>query len=473
MERFLSIIYLYNKASWQKLTLIIAVLPLGFLITCLWNVGIPTADNSLMLLERAFGGITPVLIFIGVMMLALLAVANTLNGRKDLKATHTTIGFTLRRMHSSPIGAYISVFLYYFVVMTIIWAVAILSFFIIGQIGLFMTDAKQMQTSLALGLLRTDIGHALLPIAHPLGLIFNLVVAASVAGECAKSCYLTWHNGSPSAGVALITVAMVYVWTFDPDNTFILLTILFLALYGSLSIADVIFREKRPKGDPFKVNKYAGVIDMNSTDFDEELYLEVNSSIETFDPKDEAGYLKQYGRDDVTTFQNRLKRLNPFWLRRRFMPLGSNMEKANAFFGLCIFLGFGEHLLFFGRYQMEMKALENSMKGVTIDSGLKMPYFWELEEHTYYGYIVAMVLVLMMQMYWNWAYYNKETKSVYVMKRLPNWKEYPRTIWVSPVIQAVLIALFAAAHTLIDFCLYLTTPDLALHADYLTHIFPF
>ena len=155
------------------------------------------------------------------------------------------------------------------------------------------------------------------------------------------------------------------------------------------------------------------------------------------------------------------------------MPLGSNLEKANTFLGLCIFFGFAEHLLFFGKYQMQMKAIENSMKGATIDSGMKMPYFCELQEHTFYGYLLAIALVLIMQGYWNWAYYNKETKSVYVMKRLPNRKEYPRTIWVSPVIQAVLIALLAVAHTLIDLCLYMTTPDLALHGDYLTQIFSF
>ncbi len=473
MNRFLSIIYLYHKASWQKLMLVIAAIPLGFLAIGLWNVGVPSQENAWMLIEQAFDGLLPVIILIAVLMMGLLTVANTLNGRKDLKATHATVGFTLRRMHTSPTGAYVSVFLYYFMVILMIWAAAILSFLIIGKVALFVAGGEQMQTSLALGMLRTDIGHVLLPFAHPLGMVFNLAVMAALAGECARSCYLTWHNGSPSAGAALIAVAMFYVWTCDPDNTFILLATLLLVLYGGLSMGDVIFREKRPKGDPFKVNKYAGVMDMNSTDFDEELYLEVNSPVEVFDSNDEAGYLTKYGRATGDAGKIRFRKWNPFWLRRRFMPLGSNLEKANTFFGLCIFLGFGEHLLFFGRYQMQMNAIESTMKGATIDAGLKMPYFWELEEHTYYGYLLAVILVLVMQVYWNWAYYNKETKSVYVMKRLPNRKEYPRTIWVSPVIQAVLIVLLAVAHTLIDFCLYLTTPDLALHADYLTHIFPF
>ena len=459
MNKFLSIVYLYHKASWQKLMLVMLIIPLGFLASDLWNVGIPSQANGWML---------PVIVLIGVMMLGLLTVANTLNGKKDLKATHATIGFTMRRMHTSPIGAYLSVFLYYFMLLLMIWAVAILSIFILGREGFPMTGTDEAKTAIALELLRTEIGHALLPVAHPAVMAFNLTTMLALAGECAKSCYLTWHNGSPSAGAALLAVAMFYVWACDPEDTFILLSTLLVALYGGLSFGDVIFREKRPKGDPFKVNKYAGVMDMNSTDFDEDLYLEVNTPVETFDAKDEAGYLAKYGRDSVS----RLQKWNPFWLRRRFMPLGSNLEKANTFLGLCIFFGFAEHLLFFGKYQMQMKAIESSMKGATIDSGLKMPYFWELQEHTFYGYLLAIALVLIMQVYWNWAYYNKETKSVYVMKRLPNRKEYPRTVWVSPVIQAVLIALLAIAHTLIDLCLYMTTPDLALHADYLTQIFP-
>ena len=103
-----------------------------------------------------------------------------------------------------------------------------------------------------------------------------------------------------------------------------------------------------------------------------------------------------------------------------------------------------------------------------------MPYFWELQEHTYYGYILGILLVLIVQTYWNYAYYNKETKSVYVMKRLPDRKEYSRTIWVTPVIEAVFIAVIMVVHTMLDLCLYaFVTPDIALYPDYLSHILPF
>ena len=49
------------------------------------------------------------------------------------------------------------------------------------------------------------------------------------------------------------------------------------------------------------------------------------------------------------------------------------------------------------------------------------------------------------------------------MKRLPNRREYTKSIWLGPVIEAVIIAVVMIVHTLIDYCLYiLATPDIAL-----------
>ena len=174
--------------------------------------------------------------------------------------------------------------------------------------------------------------------------------------------------------------------------------------------------------------------------------------------------LSRYGRDEGKSLR----------LRRRFLPLGINLEKTDFLWGACIFLGIAEHLLFFGRFLLQLSAIKSSINGVTIDSGIKMPYFWELQEHTYYGYIIGILLVLIVQTYWNYVYYNKETKSVYVMKRLPDRKEYQRTIWTAPVIEALCIAMIMVFHTAVDLCLYaVATPEIALHSDYLAHILPF
>lgn len=475
MNKYLSLIFLYNRASYKKILLIVGAIPLSFLAIFSLRIGNPYETNSYMLMERAFGGVWAVLILIAVNVAGLVAVVNSLNGKKALKASHSTTGYTMRRLRISPVSSYLTIFIYYLAMILIFWGVAIASLYTIGKIGLTMAGASGVNTRLALGLLRTKIGSALIPIAHPAVIVFNIVCALALAGECARSCYLSWHNGRQSAGVVLVIVPMFIIWAFAPENSYILVATLIIVIYAAFSFGDVISREKRPKGDPFMVNKYIGIVDLDSTEFDDSVHLEVNSSVGTYDSSSpETSLLHRYGRAVENGEKKGFKRINLGWLRRRFMPLGINMERANFFFGLCIFIGFAEHLFFYGKYLMQLNVISSSIKGITIDSGVKMPHFWDLQEHAYYGYIAAILLVLFLQTYWNYEYYNKETKSVYVMKRLPDRKEYPRTIWVAPVIEAFFIAMIMVANTVIDLCLYaVATPEIALHSDYLLHILPF
>ena len=475
MNKYLSLIFLYNRAGCRKILLIAVAIPLCFLIIFLLRTGSPYEAGSYMLMERAFGGAWAVLLFIAVNVAGLIAVANSLNGRKALKTSCATTGYTMRRLYLSPISAYLTVFVYYLAIITIFWGVAIASLYVIGKLGLTMAGAAGIDTKLALGLLRTEIGHALIPIAHPIVIIFNIVAVLALAGECARSCYLSWHNGTTSAGVILVTAAMFIVWTYDPASSYILVAILVIFLFSALSFGDIISREKRPKGDPFKVNKHDGIVDLDGTEYDDNLYLEVNCSAEAYgsDPE-EASLLQRYGRAEKNRERKGTGRFNPIWLRRRLMPLGINLEKTGFFFGVCIFTGIAEHLVFYGKYLIKMNEIKSSIRGVTIDSGMKMPYFWELQTHAYYGYLIGILLVIFLQAYWNYEYYNKKTKSVYVMKRLPDSKEYTRTIWGAPLIQAFFIVLIMIVQTILDLCLYaFVTPEIALDPDYLSHVLPF
>lgn len=475
MEKYLSLIFLYNRASYKKILLIVGIIPLGFLTIFLLKIGNPFEADSYMLMERAFGGIWAVLLFVAVNIIGLVSVANSLNGKKAVKGTLSTTGYTMRRLCISPVSAFITIFFYYLAIIIILWGAAAASLYIIGKVGLAISGATAIDTKLALGLLRTEIGHALIPTAHLPVMALNIASVLALAGECARSCYLSWHNGTPSAGVVLIAVPMFLVWFFSPDNSYILVAVLIVFTYAVLSFGDVIFREKRPKGDPFKVNKHDGIVDMDSTEFDDDVHFKSNSLVDAFASSSPEKSIQQlYGRDEENGRKKGFKVLNPFRLRRRFLPLGINLEKTNFLWGAGIVIGIAEHLLFFGRYLLRLNAIEDSIQGITIDASMKMPYFWELQAHTYYGYFLGILLVLIVQIYWNYAYYNKETKSVYVMKRLPDRKEYLRTIWVAPVIQAFSIIVIMAVHTVIDLCLYIfVTPEVALYPDYLSHILPF
>ncbi len=463
MNKYLSLVFLYNRAGYRKLLLIAAAIPLGFLTIFLLQVGIPGDTDSFMLMERAFGGVWAVLLFLVVLVLGSWAVATSLHGKKAVKGDCSTTGYTIRRLCMSPMASYLTMFVYYLIILIIFWGIAIASLYVIGRTGLVMADAADINTKLALGFLRTEIGHTLIPIAHPLVILFDIVVVLALAGECAKSCYLSWHNGTASAGMALIIIPAFIVWTFFPKNSYLLITILMVFLYASLSFADMIFREKRPKGDPFKVNKHDGIVDMDGTEYDEDVFLEVNTSADVFDTSNFEAILERYGKAAESGRKKVFRKVDLFWARRRFMPLGINMEKTNAFFGVCIFIGIAGHFVFYGKYMLRLSEISDSIKGVTIDASMRMTPFWELQEHAYYGYLLAVLMALFLQAWWNYQYYNKTTKSVYVMKRLPDRWEYRRTIWIGPVIQALIIILIMVIQTLADLCLYVfMTPDIAL-----------
>lgn len=471
MNKYLSLVFLYNRAGYKKLLLTVGCIPLCLLIIFFVRIGNPCETNPYMLMERAFGGMWPVLVLIATMLLGIMAVSSSLNGKNASRSTCSTTGFTMRRLCISPISAYLTTFVYYLAIILIVWGMAIVSIYVIGKVGLIISGATAIHTKLALGLLRTEIGHALIPIAHPIVIAFDIVVIVALAGECARGCYLSWHNGTPSAGMALIIIPMFIVWTYSPETSYILCAMLVVFLYSALSFGDVISREFRPKGDPFKVNKYEGFVDLDSAEYDENVFVEVTGAAETYDS---ISAIERYGRDTESLKTEGLKKYNPVRLRRRFMPLGIDLQKTNFFFGICIAIGMVEHMVFYGKYLLQLNIISKGIKGVTIDSTIQMPYFWDMQQHAYYGYIIAILLAVFLQAYWNYEYYNKKTKSVYVMKRLPDSKEYKRTIWSSPIIQAFAIAIIMIVHTAFDLFLYaVVTPDIALPADYASHILPF
>lgn len=448
MNKYLSLIFLYNRAGYKKILSIMTAIPIVLTVIGILRVGNPYNADPFMLVEHAFGGVFGVILLIAIVMGSLFTVVNSLNGKKDLKATHATTGYTIRRLRISPIKAYITITVYYFMLIVIFWAITIVSIFLVAKVGLTVSGATDIDMKLALGLLRTEIGHALIPFAHPLVIFFNLEAALALAAECGRACYLSWHNGRQSASIAIIIAPMFIVWKYDIENAYLFLAIIGIFFYMLICVMDIVFRELRPKGDPFLVNKYIGIMDMDSDEFDENVFLDSNSQLEDGEKKT--------------------------WWLGKFMPIGINMEKANALLGALIFLSAAENLTYYGKYVTALKQIDGSIKGVTIDSGLKMPYFWELQEHAYYGYFFSVIAVIFIQAYWNYSYYNKETNSVYVMKRLPDRTEYARTIWCAPVIEAGIILAVMIVQTAIDFFWYaLFTPKIALHTDYLSRILPF
>lgn len=474
MSKYMSLIFLYEKTGKKKMLIAYLFVPICFLAAFLARVGPPAEAAPIMLVERGFMGIWDVAVFVAAILIMYYFLVSGLNGKKALKASHSTTGYTIRRLGISPTASYLTILVYFLVIILTLWAIGILSIFLIGKGALAMCGAKGIYTKIAMGFLRTEIGAALVPFGNPLIAAFNVAAVTGLAAECAKSCYLGWHNGSPSAGVLLIAAAMFITWSFGLSAGYLIIIIIIIGAYAAFSVLDVVFREKRPKGDPFRVNKYSGIIDTDSVDFEEDVFLQTNTGAEAYDIREkDKSILDKYGGIDGNEKKKVFRGINIWSQRQRYMPIGSNMEKANYLFGFCICIGIGEHLLFLTRFGMHMREIMIHIKGEMLDSEYLMPYFRELQSHTLYGYLAAVLLVVSVQAYWNYAYYNKETNSVYVMKRLRDRKEYPRTIWVSPVIEAIIIILIMMVSLVSDLVIYaLVTPDAALHADWMSHILP-
>ena len=87
MKKYLSLIFLYNRGSYKKLLLSAGTIPVCFGAILLLRTGNPFEADAYMLMERAFGGIWSVLLFIAVILIGLLSAANSLNGKKAAKGT--------------------------------------------------------------------------------------------------------------------------------------------------------------------------------------------------------------------------------------------------------------------------------------------------------------------------------------------------------------------------------------------------
>lgn len=465
MSKYLSLVCLYNKSAFRKTILLGATIPLTFAAIYAVKFRLMGPGGSFMAMERTLGGAWTVLAFVVILVLSVTGTMNSVNGKKALKAAHSTTGYTIRRLYISPLASYLTMYGYYLLMIVILWGAAIVSVLGIGYFGMSAAGAADTDARLALGILRTDIGHALLPIAHPQVLIFNIVSVLALAGDTARSSYLSWHNSRPSAGILVVSLAMFVVWSFKLSDSYLLIVILVQSMYVVFLAGDVMAREKHPKGDPFLVNKYVGMVDMDSTEFDEDLLMAVNNN---------SGTIGREGGETALFEDIEHHKRDLFYLRRRYLPMGINMERADFLLGACIFVGLAGKIAFYGRFFMKLRAINNSLTGVTIDSEMMMPYFWDLQKHAYYGYLIAIILVFFLQAYLNYSYYNKETKSVFVMRRLPDRKEYARTIWTSPALESFMIVIIMAAHTVLDMIMYVFfTPHAALHPDYLINLLPF
>lgn len=139
--------------------------------------------------------------------------------------------------------------------------------------------------------------------------------------------------------------------------------------------------------------------------------------------------------------------------------IGTDREVGGFFSGLVValFFSFG----FFGRYSEARAGLFHIQNGKRIlMEGAVMPQFSEilgnsLNSFFLYGGIMLFVVI------WHYVYYYQGgSKSIYVMKRLPNRWEIHKRAWLLPLLAAVVVVIAAFAVLIVYFEIYMiATPE--------------
>lgn len=97
--------------------------------------------------------------------------------------------------------------------------------------------------------------------------------------------------------------------------------------------------------------------------------------------------------------------------------------------------------------------------------GAVMPDFITLVEKSFFGFPAVMAAALFFVLY-HYAFHYQGSKSIYLMRRLPNRWELHRRCWTLPVAAIALFALSAAVMFLLYFAIYLlATPGGCLAPD--------
>ena len=117
-------------------------------------------------------------------------------------------------------------------------------------------------------------------------------------------------------------------------------------------------------------------------------------------------------------------------------PPGMNIEGEKLFFGLGMVVSFLYSTVFLGRYVQELSRLYAYSEG-TLVIGIFIENFWELLGNALVGFEVMAISMLAFAIL-HYSYFWQGSKSIYLMKRLPDGKELYKRVFAMPLIGFVI-----------------------------------
>lgn len=134
----------------------------------------------------------------------------------------------------------------------------------------------------------------------------------------------------------------------------------------------------------------------------------------------------------------------------RYAPLGINLGREGRFYVGGMVCAFAYSLSFLTRYGSAHSRLYTWIENKrTIRPGTVMEDFYQLLGSALTGFVIVAMCALVIIIY-HYVYHRQGSKSIYLMKRLPNRFELHRRCLTLPIL-AALISLLAAGVLLLSY----------------------
>ncbi len=141
---------------------------------------------------------------------------------------------------------------------------------------------------------------------------------------------------------------------------------------------------------------------------------------------------------------------------KKYTPPGMDLSQEKGLFiaGMCGSTVYS--LFFFGRYWDAYEALWKwQEEPKVLWPGAEMEPFLELLDKSLVGYLILAICMFGMVAA-HYGYYRQGSKSIYLMRRLPDGKLLRRTCWTLPMVGVALCLAAAAVSLLLFYTVYIT-----------------
>lgn len=148
---------------------------------------------------------------------------------------------------------------------------------------------------------------------------------------------------------------------------------------------------------------------------------------------------------------------------RKYDPPGMDTNKEQSFFITGIMCSLGYSITFFDAYNDEYRRLfhRGGTENILRPERTIAP-FMEILDKRLMGYLI-LAACMFVTVAIRYAYYRQESKSIYLMRRLPDGGLLHRTCWVRPMVRMGLSLLAALVSLAVFYGIYVfVTPAVCL-----------